>query len=97
MELTNNSEYEHISISSLKMSKSHKKIKFQIVIQSYQNCTWKIKIYGLCQYRANITGIKRTGDGSRDGVDPHHLRSNIYGTGTWDGVDPPKVKTHLWF
>ena len=74
----------------------HKRVKFQIVFQSNQNGTWKINIYGLCKYRANNIEIKRTGDGSRDGVDPHHLRSNIYGTGTRDGVDPQKLQHILW-
>ena len=47
----------------------------------------KGNIYGICKHRANNIGINRTGDGSRDGVDPHHLRCDIYGNGYRLGVE----------
>ena len=36
------------------------------------------------------------GDGDGDGVDPHHLRWDLYGSEARDGVDPQKVQHKYW-
>ena len=97
MELTNNSEYQHRSIWSLKKSLSlPKKSKFQIFIQGYQNSTWKIKIYGICKHRANNIGINRTGDGSRDGVDPLSFKVSHIWDWSLRWNRPSKGTTQIW-
>ena len=97
MELPNNSEYEHRSISSLKKSPSlHKRVSSKLSLKAIKIALEKIKIYGLCKNRANNIGIKRTGDDSRDGVDPpsYRLRHIWDWSQRWSG--PSKGTTQLW-
>ena len=51
----------------------HKILSSKLSFKAIKMALEKLNIYGLCQYTANNIEIKRTGDGSRDGVDPHHL------------------------
>ena len=71
MELTNNSELEPISISFLKKCLSlHKRVSSKLSFKALKIALEKIKKYDICKHRANNIEIKRTGDGSIDGVDP---------------------------